>query len=91
MKMQTRSVYLYVLFCFAGFSACSSSVSNSVLDKCNMQKVDCNSQANKSSCGAGDSSCVQKMLTDPNWSTQQWDEKLNKCTADYQKCLNSKE
>ena len=84
--------FIFVLLFFIGlfFLGCSSSVPDDVLDKCNKEQTECNSQANKSSCGVGDSACVKKMLTDPNWSAGNFNQKLKQCDTDYQKCLGLK-
>ena len=77
------AVALWLAFTFLG---CSASVPKEVLDKCNKEQIECNSQANKA-CGAEDFSCVKKMLTDSNWSAKSFDDQIKKCDADYQKCL----
>ena len=78
------AVALWLAFTFLGCG--SISVPEKTLNKCNKEQIECNSQANKS-CGAEDSSCVKKMLTDPNWSAKTFDDQIRKCDVDYQKCL----
>ena len=80
--------FLFALFfVLPFFLECSPSVPDNVLDRCNREQTECNSQANKSSCDEEDSSCVRKMLTDPNWSAKDFNQKLNQCDTNYQKCL----
>ena len=81
------AVTIWLCCAFLFFTGCSASVPKEVLEKCNKEQIECNSQANKA-CGAEDFSCVKKMLTDSNWSVKSFDDQIKKCDADYQKCLS---
>ena len=83
-----RNETLFLCF-FVIFSACSSHrVSDGVLEKCNAEQAECNKQAHAKSCSASDSGCLKEMLTQPNWSNDEFKTKIQECNSTYQKCLH---
>ncbi len=83
--------FILLITALVFLSGCSSPPlsSPSTVNSCNKQKKECNDKAHEEACGASQiGGCVEKIVTDENWDSSDFEKKIRQCDSEYSQCLN---